>query len=229
VSEANNTPAGGESKPAAPAAPAVDEIKNLKAEYSRKMSNLEEQLKKTNELLQARIAPKAPSVEKEKIADVWYSDPEKAAALIQEQTAAQLEAKLAAQQAQQAKYSQTINQLYNEYPELQQEEGTLTKRAAEIYKGLTDEERAHPLAMRMAVKDAASELGIKPRSKRGEDDDSFALGGGRGGEGRKKKDRDGDLDPATLGFAKVMGLNVSDPKVLERLKARSKRGWGKYE
>jgi hypothetical protein len=130
-----------------------------------------------------------------------------------------------------SRQQQTVNALYSDYPELANTEDPLSKRADEIFRTFSEDERSNPLAMRAAVREAASEMGIKPKSKRVDtNDDSFSISGGGSGGGRPTRSRDNDLAPETLEFAERMGMDVKDPKVIERLKERAKRkNWSRYE
>lgn len=206
------------------AAPPQDEIKNLKAEMNRKLDNTTAQLQALLDQMKKPTAPtetkKAPSV---------FEDEEAFAASIEQRAAERIRKEQEATQAAQARYQNTVQGILREYPEAADEASDLMKRAKEIYGALGDDERNSPLAMKAAVAEAASEIGLKPKSKRPQnDDDSFALSGST--QSTRRSSREPDLDPATVAFAKALGQPVDDPKYLERLKAAAKRkNWKKYE
>jgi hypothetical protein len=209
----------------------VDPLVNLKAELNRKVSNTEsklEQFQKTQEALLAKLseltAPKAaPKAEKEEsLADLVYTDPEKYAAIIEERAEKKILGQISRQQAQMAKTQSVLSELQAEFPELSSQDHELTKKAVEVYNSLPDDEKSSSLAYKVAVKQAALDLGYKPKSKRPVDDEP-SFGPSSGSRPRRNK-----LDSATEQLASMFGLNTSDPKVKERLVKASNREWNKY-
>lgn len=207
-----------------------DPIQQVKGEFTRKLSNTEAQiteLKKANEAMLAQLKklttpPPAPKTESEDVEDILYRDPKRYTEIVERRAEERVMSKLRAEQAVQQKQSTVLSSLINEFPELSNNDHELTKKAIELYNNLPDDDKTSPMAYRLAVKEAAMELGVKPRSKRAEDD-SYSFGGSSGGtSSRKKKET---LDSSTLDFAKIMGLDTSDPKVKERLAARAARDW----
>lgn len=211
-----------------------DPIQQVKGEFTRKLSNTEAQiaeLKKANEAMLAqlqRITTPQPKreVAEDNLEDILYRDPKKYTEIVQQQAEDRIMGKLRAEQAAQQRQSSTLSKLVDEYPELSHNDHELTKKAVEFYNQLSDDDKVSPTAYRLAVKEAAMELGIKPRSKRSEED-SYSFGGSSGGSTTRKKRE--TLDSATTDFAKIMGLNVDDPKVKERILERSKRDWKRYK
>lgn len=203
-----------------------DRVHNLKMEMDRKLGNAEAQMKKladTNAALLKQIeslrAP-APVAPKEKpIEDLIYDDPRQAVEKITQTVRTTLKKELDAEQLQQRKQTQTINELYSEFPEFADSNHDLTKKALEVYGKMDDAEKADPKALKLAAYQAAVELDVKPKSRRG-DDDSFSFGSTPSG-GRPRRDSS-KLDPKVADFARLMGVNIDDPKVAERMKARQK-------
>jgi hypothetical protein len=131
-----------------------------------------------------------------------------------------------------AKQNAMLGQLAADFPELTSTDSALTKRAVEIYNALPEDERTSPMAMKVAVKDAALELGLRPKSKRNasENTGDGLMPTGGGSAVRKPQGGKAELDPVTEGFAAALGLNTSDAKVRERLKKRSERKtWNQFE
>lgn len=217
------------------ATPAADDpIKNLKGEFGRKFGNLEEQTKHLSSQIQQIVnalnkPTSSPASTPEKKVSV-FDDEEAYARSIEERAEARITAKLAEQEAIKAKYATVSTQLVTEFPELNDAKSPLMGRAQEIYLSLPEEERRHHLAMKAAVTEAAAELGMKPKSKRtASEGDDFTLGGSSQASRPSKKSSD-ELNPATVKLAELMGLDVNDPKVMDRLKQRAKRkNWSKYE
>jgi len=221
----SGTPEGGAPAPA-------DPMTNLKGEFNRKIGNVESDLKKMNEQLAklvSGLAPKpapAPAQKEPDLESLWYDKPTEAAAII----AKQIKNEIRQEQQSQNRQTATIAQLVADFPELNNAEHDLTKAAVAKYQSMSDEERANPASYRAAVMEAALELDLKPKSKRKAAEDSeegFALGSSGGGSGSSRRSRD-QLDPGTLDFARIMGLNVDDPKVKERLKTHAKKTWSRY-
>jgi len=205
-----------------------DPIVQLKGEFTRKLSNTESQLtelKKANDVLLHELkklsqpAPK-PQAKEDDIESIMYTDPRRYTEMVEERAEARIMNKLNQANQVQQKQNNVISSLTNEYPELMNTDHELTRKAVEIYSQLPDEDKTSPMAYKLAVKEAAMELGVKPRSKRS-DEESYAFGGSSS-QPRKKKE---SLDASTVDFARMMGLNVDDPKVKERLSKRAQRDW----
>lgn len=210
-----------------------EEIKNLKAEFDRKLGNIE----KTNQALLNQLqtlatTPRKEPAPKSSIKELWYDDPEAAARMVAGHAKDEALKEMRAEGTIQAKKNTVIGQLYREYPELQDYENPLTVKAVEIFEKLTDEEKSNPIAYRLAVKEAAEELEIKPKAKRKpkeDDDDAFSLSGKGGGSGKRTKKSD-ELDPKTIAFAKLVGLKTDDEKVIASLKQKAERkSWMTWE
>ena len=219
------TPAAGEAEP----------IKNLKAEFDRKTANLDAEAKALRSEVQALVAqlkgsaqPTAPETGK-KIS--VFDDEEAYARQIEERAEQRIEKKMAAQQERQAKYQSVSIQLMADFPELGDKSSPLMQKAQEVFNSLSEEDRAHPLAMKTAVYDAATELDVKPMNKRSrKEDDSFALGSGSGSSSTNKNKGSSDVSENDTMLAQLLGVNIDDPKVRDRIaKKHGRKSYGKYE
>lgn len=215
-------------------APKDDLVKNLKSEMERKFSNIE----KSNQALMAQLQsistlnqkPK-DEVPKAKLKDVWYEDPDKAADAVVNEATSRMRQELNIERQEQQKKQTVIQSLYKEYPELQDFDNPLTIKAVENFDKLPDDEKMHPMAYRLAVKEAAEDLDIKPKAKRKvkEDRDDFSLSGSDR-EGRQGTRRSSRLDEKTEEFGKLVGLDMDDEKVVERVKGYAqKRNFNRWE
>ena len=126
--------------------------------------------------------------------------------------------------------------LVQNYPELQDANADLTKKAVEVYNRLSPEEKMSPNAYKFAVQDAAAELGVVAMSKRkqsesGEDDFTGNSDSYQGNSNRKPSRQKADkIDDATLALAELMGRPIKDPKYLESLKKYTgRKNWNKGE
>lgn len=206
---------------------AEDPIKNLKAEMNRKLENTNAQLQA---LLAAINTPKVvatPVAEPAKKVSV-FEDEDAYAARIKAETVAEIRREQAAQQTAQQKQAQTINALISEFPELSNMNDPLTKRAVEIFEALSPDEKASPVAYKAAVKEAALDLDIKPKSKRKAEskaDDSFALGGSNGVT--KRPPAQTEAEKVRLQLAEAFGLKVT-PELKERLNNYAKRDFKRF-
>lgn len=161
-----------------------------------------------------------------------YKDPKAYARKVQEQAEKRADAIVNARLNAQQHTNSVLNQLTSDYPELADSGSELTKKAVEIYNSLSPAEKQSPTAYKVAVRDAAAEVGLLPKSKRKQSNsDDFSFGGGSStassrAEGRKAE----QLSNETLAFAEAMGMNIKDKGVVERLKTRAQRkNWNKYE
>jgi hypothetical protein len=207
-----------------------DPIKNLKAEFGRKQENIENQLKASQEALQAIMAKldqqSKPAAATKPTKVSVFDDEEAFAASIKEEVRKEFRE----EQQVTSQYQTIAGQLYNQYPELNDQGSELFKAAQEKLKGLSPEQMMkQPMLLKTAVLEAAAENGIRPRHKRSQDDDNFSVGAGSAGRRSPSKPKD-ELDPQVLETARLMGRDVSDPKVVESLKKAAKRtNWGQYK
>jgi hypothetical protein len=226
MSDVNDTPEQ-------PASQGEDPIKNLKAEFTRKLDNVVSELseqRKLNEQLLATLNTTTSSQSKERDPDMstlLYQDPARYAQIMEERAEKRIMGKLERQQQVQAKQQSTIQRIVQDYPEAADSDHPLTRRAVEIYNTLADDEKSSPAAYRAAVAEAAAELGIKPKAKRPVSDDEPTLSSSHSSSPRRTKKA--SVDPLTLAFAEQMGLNAGDPELIKRLADRSTRNWNKFE
>lgn len=201
---------------------APDEIKNLKAEFSRKMQNIEQTnnaLKSSQEALLAEIQkltkPAPKQEEQGSLSDLMYRDPEAYARRVAEESDRRAEARINQALQNQSRQQQMIGSLVDQFPELNSGEHDMTKRAVEIFNNMAEADKTSPTAYKTAVLEAAAEFGIKPRSKRPKEEEY--VGGASGSGTRQSSRRKNELDPRTEEFAKLVGLDPSKAEVKERL------------
>jgi hypothetical protein len=210
--------------PAAPEAPAADELKNLKAEMNRKLSNLESTNAALLEQMKAFAKPAAPAAPESGKKVSVFDDEDQFAESVVAAADARISKRMADQAASQAKANAVIGKLMNEFPELGDASNPLTVKANEIFAALPEEDKSHRLALDAAVKQAALEMGIKPKSKRSDDEnDAFSLGGSRGA-GKSRRETD-EVDARTLEFAKLMGADVDKVKAI----AKKRKQYSRFE
>jgi hypothetical protein len=213
----------------------VDPIKNVKAEMDRKMKNLTEQMTLQNqELIKAITSLKAAPVQQEKkqevsLADLQYSDPEAYARRIADMAAEAASSRVNASNA----VNNTLAQMVSEYPELGNQNSEMYQKAVSAYNALSDSEKNSSSGIRLAIREAAADLGLVPASKRRKQDDDFSFGGdvsNNQNNQNKKREKKVEISEETLALSKLLGRDPNDPKVKAGLeKAIKRKSFQKYE
>lgn len=212
----------------------TEENKAINAKLDAALALIQQQNQQSRQQLAASTSTSLADLSEEQLEELSYKDPKMYAKAVKAQ-AAQQASQIVDQRINQQNQTQAVmGQLIGDYPELGDTTSDLSKRAVELYNQLPADLRSNPIAYKTAVRDAAAELGVLTKSKRkaaNSDDGSFSLGSNSTGSSQRgnqsKKD---DVDPRTLEMAERLGLNIKDPKVVDRLKQRSQRkNWGKYE
>jgi hypothetical protein len=210
---------------------------NVKAEFNRKLSNLQDEMKKNNELLLAQIGqlvkPKAPEVtatQKAPIKDRFYGNEDQVLGEVVEEAVTRAVDTVKKDFRQDGERQRALNQVFSEYPELSDETSELYVQSNKIFDSLTEQERRDPKALKFAVREAAADLGLVPKQKRpnmgGQDD--YVGNGGRPNQPGNRRDKDA-LPNETLDFAEALGRPVNDKAYQERLKKHAKRNFGKWK
>lgn len=213
---------------------------NIKAEMNRKLGNLEEttnarfdELRKLNEQLVTQVqtlatnnqTAKKQSVENQtadkEIDDLWYDNPGKAAEVIENRAEQKALQKFREEQRAVNEQQAIIAQMVSEYPDVSDKNSKLHKRAIEIYNKMSDSDKASPLSTKVAILDAAAELGVSSKSSNPGNTDDFTLSSS--GSATKPAIREGQVNDNTLEFARIMGLDVNDEKTRDNLKKHSER------
>lgn len=236
MSDEIKTPEGDQSGQAA------EGLTNLKAEMDRKLTNVTEQLQKTNDMnaqlleqmkAQQQAASKpAPSPEATNIGDMMFEDGNKAAALIQKQATdaavATIRTETAAKEQAQARQNEVIGRLLTDYPELSNSNHDLYKKTVERYNAMSDLDKQSPVAYESAALRAALELGVKPYSQRDESEvsEGFTLGSNASGANNTKAELEADSNMYKI--AEALGVDVSSDEAKAKLKARQRKNWLKY-
>jgi hypothetical protein len=222
-----------EGTPPAEEAAKPDLMQNLKSEFQRKTSNLEamnQQLAAQLAVIQASLAPRQQSVPEsnKKLEDVWYNSPAEAAAQIKEQAKTEMRQEMAIQNEKQSKYAATINQLVADFPELSDQTSELYLKSVANYDALSAEEKVSPIAYKAAVRDAALDLGVKPKGKRKSDSGSDAYTMASGSGGVRSDASTGKVDAIREDIAAKMGLKLDDA-MKARLKSYNKKDTRSWE
>lgn len=217
---------------------------DLQKVIDEKFGSLSKTLEQLNQKLSANTekqsAPKKQQVEEDDLDTLILADPRKAVERITSKVKEDVFNTVRQENTQKDSFAVKFSELQNEYPEIADMSSDLYKRAKEIMQesqtGAYDSS-----ALERSVLRAASEKGVLPMQHRrkqqqsdGEESDGGYIGGGNGfSENRPNRRKSSDkLPAATLAFAELVGMNIKDPKVVERLTKtyNDRRGnWNKYK
>lgn len=213
-------------------APNVDEtLKNLKSEFSRKQENVSRELEQIKAMLGNLAQPQRQQAAESTETPDPVLDPKGYKEYLKKEVL-QETSQIVNQNNQ--RQSQLAS-LVQSYPELQDSNSELTKKAVENYSRLSNEEKMSPRAYQFAVQDAAAELGVLAMSKRqnnkqNDGDDSFTANSGSYSSNKpSKQNKSNDkIDDATIAFAQAIGKDTSDPKYIESLKKHiTRKNWNR--
>lgn len=215
--------------------PVQEALKGFKAEINRKNENFRKETK--NELaalsqstqailesIKTLQAPRPSAKQDDDIDDLVYSNPKAFRERVQNEAAAKAAAAVQEQIAQQAQHQQrvtnSIAEVMRDFPELQDENHALTQKSLEIYNAMDPADQRNPMSHKLAVRQAAQELDVKPMKKRPVED--FSGGGSAFSPVRQRKPAN-KLDENVKVWAELLKVDISDPEVEARLIARQNR------
>lgn len=220
----------------------VDPMQNIKAEFSRKTSNLETKLAETNAQLAAMIAQvqqslvqskPAPAASGKSTRDLLYDDPDAFVAQITEQATNKAQAEVARSQQMQSAVQSAIMEMSSKYPEFSQAGSEAATKAVEYGSKLPAHLRGTAEGAEIAMARAAAELGLVPQSKRTKSSpssDDAAIGGSSRSPSQKPSGK-AKIDDSVIIMGKLLGVdyeaNKERAKNLEGASKRSK--WTRYE
>lgn len=214
-----------------------EEVKNLKAEFSRKIDNQQvtigalqqqnTQVLAALEALNTRTAPKPSS--KEEDPDLMYNDPAAWEAKLSEKIMTNVSEQNQVRDQVNETYQNTVSELVGEFPELNQAGSEFGIKAREILDTYDPEQRTSPAAMRAATYQAAALMKLPPKSQRSNiDDDSFSFSGGGGG-GKPPPREKNKLTDNHIAIARLLGVDVDNKETRESLEERTKRtNWNRW-
>lgn len=213
------------------------------AEFARKTSKLAEEnaalsqkLDQLTALIQQQrtggnSSAQATGDDEANLEELIYKDPKAYAKAVEARAVRKADEMINSRLQTQNEAQSVLAQLAADYPELNDSSSELTKKAVSIYNSLPANQRSNPLAYKIAVRDAAADMGVLVKSKRKQSNsDDFAMDSGSGGSSSRPQSKGSEkVDNRSLAFAELLGLNVNDEKVVKRLQERSKRkNWGNW-
>jgi hypothetical protein len=219
-----------------------DPIKNIKAEFNRKLSSLDERFSQTSEQLQQMMQllqqqkPTGTSEPTKSAKDLLYDDPDRFVAEVEQRAVSKAQEKVQREmQATQAAQNAVL-EMQSRYPEFAQPGSEATQLAMEKAKSLPAHLRNTPEGARLVLMEAASELGLVPASKRKaqqtQNDEPVASSrssSSSSGAARKSQQKP-KVSDKTLAVAQLLGIDITDEKRLQGLeKAATREKWTKYQ
>lgn len=235
MSETNSDASAVENQEPA-AAPQEDPIKNMKQEFARKTSNLEEKLAQTNAqlaemltLVQQSVKPVESKSEKS-ARDLLYDAPEEFVAHVTEKATRKAQEEARALAAQQSAINNVIADYSSKYPEIAQQGSEAMQLAVKYGNELPKHLKGTAEGAELAMSKAIAELGLAPVSRRKKAEEPEVVGGAARSSSGGPKKSEAKLDDNTLALAQLMGVDLKDKKRVENLaKATSRKNWLKYE
>lgn len=221
------------------AASILAEVNRRDQRNQKSIEELNSQLASINQALSQLRQPAGAPTPQVDLAELAYKDPAAFAQAVEDRVNRKVDQTINAVTQRTQLSNQVLNQMVSDYPELSDSSSELTKRATDLYSRLTPQQQADPNYYKVAIRDAAAELGVMVKSKRpvsnnNGDDGSYTGGGSSSSNSASRDNRrrstEPELSEATLAFAELSGLNTKDPKVIASLKQRATRKkWTKYE
>jgi hypothetical protein len=210
---------------------AQDPVKNIKAEFERKLGNVTEQLRAQSEMLQRTLeqmqaAKNTPAAAEEEIDPIVNPVAYKQA--IKEEAKREMRSEIQLSQATQNE----VARIQGMYPEFGENGSEAAKMALDKFKSLPSHLKGTPEGAKLVLMETAAEMGLIPASRRrkSEAEDDYTVGGGSSGTNRPQRQQATKLDNKTLAFAELIGLDINNPETRKSLESRTKRrNWEQYE
>lgn len=212
---------------------------DVAALVEKSFSSLRDEMSKLKDTVSKSYQP-APAKKQEPVEDdldtVILTDPRKAVERIKAQVREEVMGAVSAESNVKAEFQNKFVELQSDYPEIGDINSDLHKKAKDIM--AANGNRMDAASLELAVLKAAKDVGVSPmkyrRQSRNDDNEGDDyLGGASSGENRSKRKSAGSdkLPGNTLAFAQLVGMDVKDPKVIERLTKTyngRKSNWNKY-
>lgn len=239
----NNSEVQNEGSEGANEGAAADPFKNLKAELTRKMSNSESQVQRLSQenaaimaKLDALMVPRSQPAEtsEEDLGALLYSKPGDAVKAITQQVTRTVQQDMQRMTQNQQQQAAVLSSLVKDYPELSDSNSDFAKSAVRAFDSLPAHLKNDPAGYKLAVREAAADLGVLPSHKRGSRDaDDFVMSGGNRSANSARPSRGAPqtgLSDGVMEAASIFGLDLSKPERKKSLEKRTQRkNWGRWE
>lgn len=209
------------------------EVRAMLEEQNKRFEALQQTIAQSQQQQQQPLAQESDNDDVDD--DLLYTNPAEYKRRLEERITSKVTDKVTqmtqTQAAQQQELNNTVAQLSSDYPELQNQNSELTKRAVEIASKLDKSVRGTAAGARLAVLEASQQLGLVPVSKRQQvNTDDFNLSASSSGSKPPSSKKSKKVTSEMLAVAEALGRPVSDPEYAKRLEkhVRENDKWGKY-
>lgn len=217
--------------------PQADPYQNLKAEYDRKLSNLQSQFDQSHQQLvnliqtqwaQAQTQYKPDTSASDDPIDLYDSDGQKKfLGNIDKIVSDRISQGIRQYEDRTIKQ----HQIYQDFPELQDPNSKFTQTVSSMYAALTPEQKQDDNHFQTIIYQVAAQQGLKPKRFRDSDTDDFTLGARRGEKNvapKKDPESQDGIDRGSLAWMEVLQragapVDPKDKAQLEKLREFSKR------
>lgn len=222
--------------------PQQDVIKNLKSEFARKTLAIQEQnqfLAQQIQMLTEQMTQRQSNqlTPEDDLPDDFYStNPKDFVRKVESKVTQAVQKSLGEKDRmsqRQQELQRTAASLAQDFPEITQQDHEMYSKVIEIHNSLPQDQRESVLGYRTAVLQAAAELGVLPKAKRGKSapqGEDFTMSGTKGtpSKSQRPKGQDAKISAETEAFAALVGIDIQDPEKRKRLEERSKRSYRKW-
>ncbi len=199
-----------------------EQIKSMAEQSNQANQQLFQEVQGIKATQQAAAAPQQQAyAEEESFLDL---DPKAYEKRINAEVDRRVDEKIHRATTNQAQISSTIAQIVADYPEANQAGSDMQAKIVEVNNALGPDLKDTPAGYELAASKAAKQLGLIPKSLRqNTTTEDFSMSASNSGSGKRTRSKSDELEGKTLAFAELVGLNVKDPKQIERLKERASR------
>lgn len=214
-----------------------DPIKNLKAEFNRKLQNIEASNQQLANMMKEEVSNLASYMKSGKdsdidLEDLKYSDPDKYVDLKMRSLEDNIMKKVESSQTQMTQKQQVLGQLVSQFPELNDPGSELYGEAVRVAQTLDPSIKDTAHGYKLAVMEAVNNLGVSPVSRRKKQvaDEFISSGSSSANSGAPKKKAKSNINDHMLKFAELLGRDINDPEFIKRLEQAAKRkNWNRYQ
>jgi hypothetical protein len=216
----------------------VDQTQNLKAEFDRKLANIQQQLAASQEqllsMLQAAIPTQPTQSQTQESYDLFDADGQKKLLTDVDRL---VESKIENAVRQYEDRTIQQHQIYSEYPELQDPNNVFTQEVTQRYQGLSQSQKKDPMHFQTILYQTAAKHGLQPKQfrKSPQETEDFSLSGGKGERvSTPKKPKSGEVSPETMAWVEVLkesGAPIdpeNEAQMAKLAELAQRKSWNKF-
>lgn len=216
-----------------------DSNKNVKAEFNRKLSALNENLTAQNANLAAQLqtimqtiesrqtAGKSTAGAEKKLSELMYDNPDEFVNQIKSSVRNEVMGETNRTQS----FNQAAALLDSEYPEFRDRSSEQRKRVETYYSQLPQHLIGTKEGLEVAAYRAAADFGLTPQSKRAKGNEDFSVSGSSGSASNARKAAKANKDMAAdqMAFAELINAPINDPRFKAEFEKATGRDFKKYK